>query len=258
VPVPADWPCLQIERIRGKAAQPQAPGTLRIAAEHAELWLPGGDRIEVYRDPLTVRICSREAMRSEAILHPYLALPAAIASLWLGRLAFHGGAFAHRGRVWALLGDREAGKSATLGRLMRAGYAVITDDVLIVDQTRVFAGPRAVDLREDAAEALGGEELGIVGNRPRWRLRPEPSPPELPLAGLVWLEWGDSVRIEPLDAEQRLRALIASSALAPPRDAALAYLDLVALPGRRFVRSAGVTQIDGHVDQLLASLRHSA
>lgn len=255
LPVPADWPCLKVECRRGETAQAPPPGTVRVTDEHAELWLPGGDRIEVYREPLVVRVTTREPLPPEAILHPYLALPAAIASHWCGRLAFHGGAFAHRGRAWALFGDREAGKSATLGQLMRVGHAIVTDDVLIFDRTTVFAGPRAVDLRQDAAALLGGEELGIVGNRTRWRLRPAPSPPQLPLAGLIWLEWSDRLSIEPLDAEQRLRALIASSALAPPPDAALAYLDLVALPGWRFVRPAGVTQIDAHVDQLVTSLR---
>ncbi len=254
MPVPAEWPSLQIERVLGGVATPKPARTLRITDQYAELWLPAGDRIELFREPLTVRVTSRDPVHADAIAHPYLGLPAAIASGWRGRLAFHGGAFAHQGRAWALLGGRTAGKSATLGQLMRAGYPIVCDDVLIVDRTTAFAGPRAIDLREDAAALLGGQELGVVGNRTRWRLRPEPSPPELALAGLVLLEWGDSVRLEPLAAEERLRALAASSAFTHGREAAVAYLELAALPGWRYVRPAKVAQIEAQTDQLVASL----
>lgn len=251
--VPHAWPQLQVEFRHGVADQPKPPGTVRTAEDHAEVWLGAGDRIELRRDPLTVRFVTREPVPGDAVPHPFLALPAAIANRWLGRYSLHAGAFVHRDRAWALLGAREAGKSATLGYLMQQGHRILTDDVLIIDGTTVFAGPRSVDLRAEAAE-LGGEPLGFVGNRPRWRLRPQEGEPAVSLAGLVHLEWGDAARLEPLDSEARLRGLIGGSVFAPGPEAAAELLELAALPAWRFVRPPGLGRLGALSAQLLAGL----
>ncbi len=56
--------------------------------------------------------------------------------------------------VWGVLGDKTAGEHAA----RVAGdprHRIASDDVLIVDGRTVLAGPRSVDLREEAAERLG-------------------------------------------------------------------------------------------------------
>jgi len=254
VDVPSEWPQLLVRCSRGAADQPQPAGTVRIWEDRADVWLAGGDRMELLRDPLTLHVTSRQPIAPDAIIHPYLGLPATVTSRWLGRVAFHGGAFAHRGRAWVLLGAREAGKSATLGALMRAGHPVISDDVLIVEGTTLFAGPRSVDLRAEPAQQLGGEELGIVGNRTRWRLRPPPGPPQMELGGVIELEWGDGDRLEPLAPHERLQALIASSFPPPKADTAAALLEVAALPAWRYVRRRQLGQLEVQIARLVAEL----
>ena len=130
-------------------------------------------------------------------------------SRWLGREGFHGGGIVVDGGVWAVLGDKTAGKSTTLAWLARAGVGVVSDDVLIVDGETVLAGPRSIDLREEAAERLGtGELIGRVGARDRWRVTLAPIAAELPLRGWITLEWGEAVAVEPIRGAERLRALL--------------------------------------------------
>jgi hypothetical protein len=253
-PAPREWPQLRIETRRGTPPNARPAGTVHVAAEHAEIWLVGGGRIDVRRDPLTVRFTTREPLSADTILHPYLGLPASIASRWLGRHALHGGAFAHAGRAWALLGEREAGKSATLAQLLSTGSTVLSDDILIIDGTNVFAGPRSVDLRAEAAALVGGEPLGVVGSRPRWRLRPPESSGTMPLGGIVELAWGEYTRLEPLDPRARLQALIGSSVLRPRPADAVELLELAALSAWRFVRIPGISGLAPATAQLLAEL----
>jgi len=254
MPVPSSWPKMHIELQNGTAARAEPPGTVRFSADEGEVWLPGGDRIELRRSPLTVRFATHEPLREEALLHPLLGLPAAIANHWLGRQPLHGGAFVHEARAWALLGVRGAGKSATLGCLLRNGHAIVTDDVLIVDGTSVVAGPRFVDLRPDAARLFGGEPVGLLGSRRRWRLRPDAVPASMHLAGFAVLEWGKSTILEPLDPATRLRTLIANSVFRPNRAAAGALLELAALPAWRFVRPPGIDELRRLTHQLVEAM----
>jgi hypothetical protein len=187
-------------------------------------------------------------------VHPFLGLPAAIAARWLNRAAFHGGGFAFRGRAWGLLGDREAGKSTLLGQLLSAGVGVLCDDILVCERDRAYAGPRSIDVRADASAVVGGEQLGVVGNRPRWRLRPPAGPAVLPLGGLVKLEWGEPARMEPLDVPERLDLLVASSALRPTDQEAALLLDLMTVPAWRFVRPRALEQLEQVTRVLLAAL----
>ena len=95
-----------------------------------------------------------------------------------------------------------------------------------------FAGPRSIDLREDAAERLAaGKALGVVGARDRWRLSVPTIPSSCALRGWVTLRFGERVEVVKLSAGERVRLLAAHYALRiAPRNPA-AVLELASLPG---------------------------
>jgi len=255
LPADPEWPCLTVVR---DGADPRAdrhpPGTVRVEPDRAEIWMSPGDRIDIDRATLTVRVSTRKALADRVILHPCLGLPASIASYWMGRQALHGGAFCHEGRAFALMGVREAGKSSTLAWLLGRGHQILSDDILILDRGTLFAGPRSVDLRDDAAAVLGGEDLGVVGNRTRWRLHPGAVPAATPLAGIIHLEWGDRLEMERLSGDEALQALVQNFVVKPKQDESLAYLDLASLPAWRFTRPRDLARLDEINAQLLAAL----
>ena len=95
----------------------------------------------------------------------------------------------------------------------------------------MFAGPRSVDLRRETAERLGaGEELGVIGARERWRVGLPPIEPEVPLAGWVFLEWGDEVAVTPVEPGERLARLLHHRGVRLPPASHEALLGLAALP----------------------------
>jgi hypothetical protein len=254
---PADprWPTLRVERLveeRDGGGEP--PGTVRVADGRAEIWIGDGGVVEVDRDTTTVSFRTRARLEDRLVVHPYLGLPASIASNWLGRQVLHGGGFARDGGAWALLGDKESGKSSTLGWLAARGLEILSDDILVIEDGSLFAGPRCIDLRPEAGALLGGQDVGMLGNRVRWRLRSGEAPASLPLAGIVHLEWGERMLVEPLDAADRLAGLIRNSVIRPDSGDAAPFLDLAALPTFRFVRPPELGALDVSGRTLLASL----
>jgi hypothetical protein len=219
--------------------------------ESFTIWIAEGGSVALDRATLEVRIRTVAPLSDDAVLHPYLALPAAFAGRWLGRHSLHGGAFVHGGGAWALLGDKGGGKSSTLAALLHRGHVVLSDDVLVLDGLTVFAGPRAVDLR---GGELGGERLGVVGARERWRLQPAAAPLAVPLNGVVHLRWGERLAVTPMVPAARLAALIAQRVFRPDGDDALSLLDLAALPTWLLERPHGVDGLEACVDQLLGVL----
>ena len=251
---PSGWPRLTIERVVADREACEPPGTVRVQEESAEIWLSDGEHVTVDRPSLTVRFSSPRPIAEELIVHPYLGLPASIAAHWLGRLPLHGGAFVHEGRTWALLGTKEGGKSSTLGWLHQRGHRVLSDDILVLDGTEVFAGPRCVDLRREAAGELGGSSLGSLASRERWRLRLGDTQPSEPLAGFIHLGWGERTVVDRLDLGARLPGLIEHSVIRPTSGTAVEYLDLAALPAWRFIRPRRLEDIPGAGTQLLEVL----
>jgi hypothetical protein len=249
------WPRLRIERgVEPGLRDDGSPGALEIDETRAALWVTASDRVELDRKSLTIRFRTRAPVADQVIVHPYLSLPVSIVSFWLGRQAVHGAAFIHEGRAWALVGGREAGKSSTLGWLMRQGFEPLTDDLLVLERGTAFCGPRSIDLRGDAAHEFGGEDMGRLGNRSRWRLRPGGSTPAARLGGIVLLEWDERTAVEPLAADERLHTLFANVALRPRPGEAEDYLELASLPAWRFARPHGLDQLDGAVPRLLETL----
>jgi hypothetical protein len=150
---------------------------------------------------------------------------------WHGRECVHAGAFVGDSGVWGVVGERESGKSSTLARLALDGVPVISDDLLALQGSSVFPGPRAIDLREEAAERLGvGSSIGIAGARERWRLRLGPVEPGLELRGWFHLAWGERVEAVPLEGGERVARLLAQRAARLPSATPEELLDLASLP----------------------------
>ncbi|MFJ6197295.1 hypothetical protein [Micromonospora sp. NPDC092111] len=124
----------------------------------------------------------------DVLAHPYLAPVATIFNRWAGRETFHSGAFVHAGRAWAVLGPRTAGKSSLLTALAARDVPVVADDILVVDGTDVYAGPRCIDLRQPVPGAALPTRTARAGDRLRVGLPPIAA--RTPLGGWLFLGWG--------------------------------------------------------------------
>lgn len=195
--------------------------------------------IRMTRRPLEAWFTSPDGFTDDEILHPDLAVVAAVISQWSGREAFHAGAFITEAGAWAVLGEREAGKSSLMAQLAVAGCGILSDDIVVLDENgRALAGPRCVDLREGAAVHLGlGTDIGMVGERRRWRLRVPDVPPAVPFRGWIVPEWGDRIEFDAVPVATRPSTVFAHRYLqfvSPPDPTRV--LALAALPFLTFRR----------------------
>ena len=250
VPAAPGWPELTVER-----ATPAGDGPDRdlVGEQKAALPLAGGGWMELVPDRVTFRVA--EPRSDGDLLHPYLAPAAALVARWAGHECFHAGAIVAGGGAWGVLGGKEDGKSTLLAWLALRGHAVLSDDLLVIDGDAAMAGPRCIDLREEAAGRLGaGEPLGVVGVRERWRVRLDAVPSSVPLRGWVLLGWAPEARLEPVRGPERLLALTPhrSVRIAPPDPAAL--LALSSLPIVRFSRPRRWESFAAGADRLLEAL----
>lgn len=257
-PAAPEWPPLRIDRLAPTDGHRRPTGSavavLQFDDRSAELWLSDRESVELDRTTMCVRFITETRLSDDLVAHPYVAVAAMIANHWLGRQVLHGGGLVQGGRVWGVLGTKEAGKSSTLAWFANHGHPIFSDDLLVASGSNVFAGPRSIDLREDAAPVLGGTEIHVGSGRRRWRLRPAAVPGCAPLAGLVHLEWGDEVRLEPVPPVDRLLLLIGSSALGADVVDAAAYLDLASLPTWRLLRPRRLDVLDEANTRLLREI----
>jgi hypothetical protein len=206
-------------------------------------------------DPHSVRIDSASALADQGLIHPYLSLPAAVIQHWNGRVVLHASAFDLDGRTVVLLGDREAGKSTTVAAARAAGFAVRADDVVVLDGTDALPGTSLIDLREPAATIYGGQALGRVGSRERWRIHLDPVATSAPVAAFVRLSWGASVDVTPLPQSALLQGLYASAAI---RETIAQHIgsrpslmmDLLGIPYYEFQRPRDLSLLGGAVASL--------
>lgn len=249
VAAPESWPELELVRA---GADGERPVVEEVTDDHARLWVPSGGWAHIDRVASRAEIRVPPGTTDGALVHPFLASVALVTSRWRGHEGFHGGGIVAGGGVWGVLGDKTAGKSTLLAWLGSHGVGVMSDDVLIIDRSTVLAGPRSVDLREEAAARLGvGEPMGLVGARHRWRVPLPPVPAELPLRGWITLAWGDEIAVEPLRGAERFQALLPHRGvrLVPPDPAGLVRLS--SLPHLRFVRPRDWDLLGAASEQLL-------
>jgi hypothetical protein len=215
----------------------------------------GDAAVRVERDPAraTFRFVSRTSVA--AIVHPYLAPVAGLFAHWRGREALHAGGFVHQGAAWGIVADRGGGKSSTLAHLALNGLGVVADDLLVVDDVDVLAGPRSIDLREEPAHRLRvGVPLGRLGSRERWRARLPGVASASPLGGWIFLEWGTTVSVEPVSPRERLERLGAQRMIRRAPIDPSALLRLSTLPAILLRRPRSWDALPETTEALLGSL----
>jgi hypothetical protein len=223
----SDWPHMHLSWRLGETTLDRE----EVTSTKATLRLLTGGRIELDREAGRAEYVVGHPLGAEELVHPYLAPVAAVMAHWHGRESVHAGAFVAGNGVWGVVGERESGKSTTLARLALDGAGIVCDDLLTLQGTRVLAGPRAIDLREEPATRLGvGASIGVAGARERWRLRLEQVPRELELRGWVHLAWGERVEAVPLEGAERVGRLFGQRAARLPSLAPEVLLDLASLP----------------------------
>ncbi|MEV1320737.1 hypothetical protein AB0J14_32190 [Micromonospora arborensis] len=182
------------------------------------------------------------ALTPDVLAHPYLAPVATTVNRWVGREAFHSGAFVLAGRAWAVLGPRTAGKSSLLAALAARGVPILTDDILVVDGVDAFAGPRCVDLRQPVPGAALPSWPVRAGDRLRVGL--PPIQPRVPLGGWLFLRWGDAVTLTRLAGTTLLARLAGQRSFGQLRSDPAMLLSIAALPAWELTRPRDWAALD--------------
>ena len=246
-----DWPSVALSLDLGELEAEDE----HLDDDRARLHLRTGGWIELEREPGRARYVVPAPLSADALVHPYLAPAAAVFAHWHGREGVHGGALALGNTAWGVVGDRVGGKSSLLAALAASGTDVVCDDVLVVDGQTVYTGPRIVDLREDAAVALGvGEAVADAGARERWRLRLPALDRPLRLGGWLFTEWSGDLALRRLAASETLPRLYRNRSITiPPRNPA-AFLQLSALPAWELRRPRSWASLPETLELVLGTL----
>ena len=249
MPVPdSDQPRVTIRQAR------QAPEPAFVGNDRAVLDLPSGRQLVVHRDAGTA-IFTGPPLSDDELVHPYLGAAASIFSRWAGREVFHAGAFVCGGLAWAVLGNREAGKSSLLATLADRRWPVLADDLVVTDGHQVFCGPRTIDLRHRWPGSVG--PVTRARDTTRWRLSLPPAPRAVPLGGWIHLRWHEEITMRTVPASVLLGRLAAGRTWPGLPSDPKTLLALAACPGWDLRRPADWARMDETVDMMLHTLRTS-
>lgn len=240
--VPDDWPAWTIRYLE----EPADDDEQWVRGDAARLRLRPEGMVDVDRHLATSVLRGLPSPPDAAYVHPILGSTAIMAAEWRGWLTFHGGCVLDpRGRAWALLGEREAGKSTSLVWFYRHGWPVLADDLVVTDGTRVFAGPRCLDLRSGSAQQFAlGTDIGVVGTRQRWRVDLGPAPATAPLAGIVVLGWSPETSLSLVALGDKVSVVQQHRALKVGQQHQLPWLDVLGRPLWTFGRPRSWAVID--------------
>ncbi len=229
-PAPSDWPVADVEQRVGVVTEPSRPRD-----DVMEKLLKGDRSLRVFPFERRAVLTGPKPVSSAALIHPYLAPAGAVLAWREDWPSLHSGAFMVGDKAWILAADKDGGKSTTLAALTDSGRPVLSDDVVVLKNGQVAAGPRSIDLRAPSA-APDVEHVGVLGRREHWRKRLPPVPPEVPVAGLIQLVWSDTVSVAPIPLGERpdlVKSRLAYPASARPT------LGILRLPMIRVSRPRG-------------------
>lgn len=139
---------------------------------------------------------------------------AAIAAM-NGFFPFHASAVAWQGKAYALAGPSGAGKSTLAAALGAHGMPLLCDDTMVLDlagpgPALCLPGHKRLKLKQDALDLTGATATEKVGAMVDKHYAEPPAGTVnqvLPLAGIVFLETGDTVQFAPVTGAQRIARL---------------------------------------------------
>lgn len=238
-------------------AEPAGGVERRIGGDSAEVPLTTGGRLAVTRDPARVCYGSAAPVDAHTLVHPGMAWPAAVFAYWERRLCLHGGAVAGAEGAWAVVGSKGAGKSTLLAHLAADGVPVLSDDLVVLRNGSVCAGPRGIDLRGDAMIGWDGPPLVPVRTEVdggRWRLMLGAVAPEVPLRGILCMWFGEDGRVDtqPAAGRQRLDRIARNLSLFDPPPDPAALLDAASVPVFDVVRPQDWQALPATIDTIRA------
>jgi hypothetical protein len=202
------------------------------------------------RATATVTVTAPRPVSDDELAHPYLAWTASAFARWYGWEAYHAGAIVGGAGVWGVTGDRGTGKSTLLAALALQGGGVVSDDLLVVAAGQALAGPRCVDLREEAAGELGAGRPVETEGRERLRVPLRAVSAELPLAGWVLLTWGEQLELRRVRAADALVRLGAQRMMQLHEVRPAGLLDQVGLPVWELARPRDFAVLPASVELL--------
>ena len=223
-------------------------------SEHAETALIESGWLSISRSPVptaTFRL-TRELSPAE-LLHPWLVPAAAAASIWQGHKVLHGGVVCAGSLAVAVVGDKDGGKSSLLAWASTyPGLHVLADDLVVINNEKVYAGPRCIDLRAAALPhlPLHDRDAEQVRGGTRTRLILPPGPTAARLVGIVVLAWADELSLEPVPVVDRLGTLLPHAMIGSLPAGHGGVLDFVRFPTWRLSRPRDWAKMPAAVESL--------
>jgi hypothetical protein len=220
---PAGLPDLVIRCVdTGRAfPEPEAEGTFRFGDEACFLLYPqiGAFRIAA---PWLIEVEPRPGIDPALIAFPLLGPVMALLLQMRGAFLLHGSALADAARAtpaFAFLGDKGAGKSTTAAAFLRAGYDLLTDDIIAIDGlgenvARIAPAFPQVKLTLAASGALADTALGrrpdvpLVRDKHRFLLHAGFAETPRAPGYFFLLTRGPALAIRPLDPKERMKAFL--------------------------------------------------
>lgn len=198
-------------------------------------------------------------VRTAELLHPWLVPAAATVNMWHGRRVFHGGLVSDGSRALAVVGDKEAGKSSILAcASSHPDLYVMADDLVVVEGTRVHAGPSSIDLRAPSLPHLpAGANGRLVRDGTRTRLLVRHGPATAEFVGIVILAWSPEVHLHGIAPHARLGALLPHTMIGTLPLGRSGLLDVVRYPTWRLGRPRDWSYMPPAIDHLRSILAGS-
>lgn len=223
VPAPhTDTPDVVIRLVHtGRAfPPPDTPGTFRYGDAECFLLYPqiGAFRIAA---PWLIEVEPRPGVDPALVCFPLLGPVIALMLQARGAFLLHGSALAgERGMAFAFLGDKGAGKSTTAAAFLRAGFRLLTDDIIAIEGLedggagRIAPAFPQVKLTRAASDALTGADLGerpgvpLVREKQRFLLGSGFAGESHAPGHFFLLKRGRELALQPLNPKERMKAFL--------------------------------------------------